>query len=138
MLRSPAMSERRALLSYYEIPAEDPDRLAAFFRAVFGWESHEVAWDGPRYLRLMAPADSRPPGGGILARGRGGERLVDRLTVNVDIAGEPLEEALARVVAHGGTVTLQPTGIGEFGSYARFLDPEGNSFGLWRQRGDEG
>jgi len=86
----------------------------------------------------MAPADSRPPGGGILERGRGGERLVDRLTVNVDIAGETLDETLARVVAHGGTVTLPPTVIGEFGSYARFLDPEGNSFGLWRQQGDGG
>jgi hypothetical protein len=95
-----------------------------------------VPWDGPRYLRLMAPADSRPPGGGILERARGGERLVDRLTVNVDIAGESLDETLERVVAHGGTTTLPPTAIGGFGSYARFLDPEGNSFGLWRQSGD--
>jgi predicted enzyme related to lactoylglutathione lyase len=116
MLRSPAMSERRALLSYYEIPAADADRLAAFFRAVFGWESHAVPWDGPRYLRLMAPADSRPPGGGILERARGGERLVDRLTVNVDIAGESLDETLERVVAHGGTTTLPPPAIGGFGS----------------------
>jgi predicted enzyme related to lactoylglutathione lyase len=137
MLRSPAMSARRAELSYYEIPAADPDRLASFFHAVFGWESHEVPWDGPRYLKVMAPRDSRPPGAGILERGRGGERLVDRLTVNLDITGEPLEETLARVVAHGGKVTLAPTVIGEFGSYARFLDPEGNSFGLWRHQGDE-
>ncbi|KAB2959989.1 MAG: VOC family protein [Thermoanaerobaculia bacterium] len=137
MLRSPAMVERRAELSYYELPAADPDRLAEFFRAVFGWDAHEVPWDGPRYLRVMAPRDSRPPGAGILEKGRGGERLVDRLTVNVDVTGEPLAATLARVVAHGGTVTLPPTVIGEFGSYARFLDPEGNSFGLWRHAGDE-
>lgn len=132
MLRSPAVP--RATLSFFEIPATDPDRLAGFFREVFGWEHAEVPWDGPRYLRLFAPEDERRPGGGILARGAGGEALVDRLTVMVDIEGEPLDAVLARVAAHGGTVLARPTSIGDFGSYARFLDPEGNSFGLWQKK----
>jgi predicted enzyme related to lactoylglutathione lyase len=131
MLRSLAVP--RATLSFFEIPATDPDRLARFFREVFGWEHGEVPWDGPRYLRLFAPEDERRPGGGILARGNGGEALVDRLTVMVDIEGEPLDAVLARVAAHGGTVLARPTPIGGFGSYARFLDPEGNSFGLWQK-----
>ncbi len=125
----------RATLSFYEIPASDPDRLAKFFREVLGWESVEVPWDGPRYLRLLAPEDPRRPGGGVLARGNGGEALVDRLTVMVDIEGEPLTAVLARVAAAGGTVLAPPTPIGTFGSYARFLDPEGNSFGLWQKAG---
>lgn len=126
----------RATLSFYEIPASDPDRLAHFFFEVLGWESAEVPWDGPRYLRLLAPEDPRRPGGGVLARGDGGEALVDRLTVMVDIEGEPLAAVLARVEAAGGTVLAPPTPIGTFGSYARFLDPEGNSFGLWQKAGN--
>jgi len=134
MLRSTAVP--RATLSFFEIPATDPDRLARFFHEVLGWDAVEVPWDGPRYLRLFAPEDERRPGGGILARGSGGSALVDRLTVMVDIEGEPLDAVLARVDAHGGTVLARPTAIGDFGSYARFLDPEGNSFGLWQKAPD--
>lgn len=123
----------KATLSLYEIPAHAPDRLAEFFHAVFGWESFVVPWDGPRYLRLLAPEDPRRPGAGILAREGGGERLVDRLTVMIEIEGEPLAVTLERIAAHGGTIELAPTAIGKFGFHARFHDPEGNSFGLWQR-----
>jgi predicted enzyme related to lactoylglutathione lyase len=125
----------RATLSLFELPATDPRRLAEFFRRVFGWSSREVAWDGPAYLRLEPPDPGRPAGGGILDRA-GGEALVDRLTVTIRIEGEDLATTLERVAAAGGTVVLEPTPVGELGSYARFLDPEGNSFGLWRDRRD--
>jgi predicted enzyme related to lactoylglutathione lyase len=124
----------RATLSFFELPAGDPERLAAFFREVFGWEALEVPWEGPRYLRLLPPDSGEPPGGGILERGDGPRALVDRLTVMIRIEGEPLEAVLLRVAAAGGTVLLPPTPIGEFGLYARFLDPEGSSFGLWSAR----
>jgi len=126
----------RATLSLFELPATDPPRLAEFFRAVFGWESVEVPWDGPRYLRLLPPESEEPPGAGVLERGAGGEPLVDRLTVMIRIEGEPLEAVLARVETAGGRVLLAPTPIGTFGLYARFLDPEGSSFGLWTARED--
>lgn len=124
----------RATLSFFEIPATDVERLAAFFGAVFGWPSREVPWDGPRYLRLLPPESGEAPGGGVLARGDGGAALVDRLTVMIRIEGEPLAAVLSRVEAAGGSVALPPTPIGEFGLYARFFDPEGNSFGLWAAR----
>jgi len=135
MLRSPGVA--RATLSFFEIPASDPDRLAAFFREVFGWQTLEVPWEGPRYLRLVPPDSGEAPGGGVLARGEGPGTLVDRLTVMIRIEGEPLEAVLERVAAAGGEVLLPPTAIGSFGLYARFLDPEGNSFGLWRARAEE-
>jgi hypothetical protein len=139
MLRSsadfPANSTMtRATLSFFELPASDAVRLAEFFHTVFGWDAVEVPWDGPRYLRLLPPDSGEPPGGGILERGAGEGALVDRLTVMIRIEGEPLEDVLLRVASAGGTVTLPPTPIGEFGLYARFLDPEGNSFGLWSAR----
>jgi uncharacterized protein len=127
----------RATLSLFELPAADPRRLAEFFLRVFGWPSRPVAWDGPSYLRLEPPDSGRAAGGGILERGGGAEgELVDRLTVTLRVEGEELAATLERVAAAGGTVVLAPTPIGELGSYARFLDPEGNSFGLWRDRGD--
>lgn len=128
---------RRATLSFFEIPADDADALAGFFHSVFGWESRSVPWDGPRYLRLLPPATAEPPGGGILERddrGMSGPPLVDGLTVMIRIEGEPLAGVLERIAAAGGEVVVPPTAIGNFGFYARFLDPAGNSFGLWQAR----
>lgn len=119
-----------ASLSFFEIPAEDPGRVAEFFRAVFGWGSLEVPWEGPRYLRLLPAASGEPPGGGVLERDASG--LVETLTVMIRIEGETLEEALERVERHGGRRALEPVQIGHSGRFARFTDPEGNSFGLWQ------
>jgi len=129
MLRSPAAMPT-ATLSFFEIPAGDPQRVVDFFRAVFGWESLEVPWEGPRYVRLLPPESAERPGGGVLARDASG--LVDTLTVMIRIEGEVLEETLARIERHGGTTALAPVQIGHSGRFARFADPEGNSFGLWQ------
>jgi len=121
----------RATLSFFEIPAAEPSRAAEFFRAVFGWDALEVPWEGPRYVRLLPPESGERPGGGILEREGGDAPLLDALTVMIRIEGEPLEATLERVVAHGGEVALAPRAIGAAGRFARFRDPEGNSFGLW-------
>ena len=121
----------RATISFFEIPAADAGRLADFFRQVFGWGAAEVPWEGARYLRLLPPETDESPGGGILQRDEAG--VVDRLTVMIRVEGETLEEVLARVVAAGGAVALAPMQVGEKGRLARFFDPEGNSFGLWKK-----
>ena len=120
----------RASLSFFEIPAGDPGRLVEVFRAVVGWESIAVPWDGPRYVRLLPPALGERPGGGVLARDASG--LVETLTVMIRIEGETLEETLARIERHGGKTALPPVQIGHSGRFARFTDPAGNSFGLWQ------
>lgn len=130
MLRSRRTAMPTATLSFFEIPAEDPEGLAEFFRAVFGWGSIDVPWDGPRYVRLLPPDHGERPGGGVLEND--GNGLVEELTVMLRIEGEPLEETLERVLRHGGEVALEPVEIGESGRFARFRDPEGNSFGLWQ------
>lgn len=124
----------RATLSFFEIPGASPTALAEFFRAVFDWPSLPVPWDGPEYVRLLPPATGESPGGGILFPD--GSGLVDRLTIMIRIEGEPLEHVLERIVAHGGAVALAPVAIGNSGRFARFFDPDGNSFGLWQARSE--
>lgn len=120
----------RATLSFFEIPGTDPPALAEFFRTVFGWTSLSVPWAGPEYVRLLPPPTAEAPGGGILQPD--GSGLVDRLTVMIRIEGEPLEDVIGRIVAHGGSIALAPVQIGQSGRFARFFDPGGNSFGLWQ------
>lgn len=124
----------RATLSQVEIAAPDPARAAEFFRRVFGWEAMTVPWEGPAYVRMVPPEPSEPVGAGILAPDASG--ILDRLTIVVRIEGEPLAAVLDRVRAAGGRVALEPIAISVSGFYARFLDPDGNSFGLWQDRSE--
>ncbi|MEO8195523.1 MAG: VOC family protein [Thermoanaerobaculia bacterium] len=123
----------RATLSQVEIASPDPARAAEFFLRVFGWSSLMVPWEGPAYVRMFPPEATEPVGAGILAPDASG--ILDRLTLVVRIEGEPLEAVLARVRAAGGRVALEPIPIATSGLYARFFDPDGNSFGLWQAVG---
>ncbi len=124
----------RATLSQIEIAAPDPARAAEFFRRVFGWDSVAVPWEGPTYLRLLPPRGKEPVGAGMLAPDASG--ILDRLTMVVRIEGEPLAAVLDRVRAAGGRVALDPIPITASGLYARFFDPDGNSWGLWQDRSE--
>lgn len=126
----------RATLSQVEIASPDPARSADFFHRVFGWAAVDVPWDGPTYVRLLPPAPAEPVGAGVLAPDATG--ILDRLTIVVRIEGEPLTAVLARVRAAGGEVALEPIPISTSGLYARFFDPDGNSFGLWQSVGPSG
>jgi predicted enzyme related to lactoylglutathione lyase len=129
--RSPEIAAMpRATLSQVEIASPDPARSAEFFRRVFGWEAMTVPWNGPTYVRMFPPAPTEPVGAGVLAPDATG--ILDRLTIVVRIEGEPLAAVLARVRAEGGEVALEPIPISASGLYARFFDPDGNSFGLWQ------
>jgi predicted enzyme related to lactoylglutathione lyase len=92
-----------------------------------------VPWEGPAYVRMFPPEPPEPVGAGILAPDAAG--IVDRLTLVVRIEGEPLTAVLDRVRAEGGRVALEPVPIAASGLYARFFDPDGNSFGLWQAVG---
>lgn len=123
----------RATLSQVEIASPDPARAAEFFLRVFGWNAMTVPWEGPAYVRMFPPEPTEPVGAGILAPDASG--ILDRLTLVVRIEGEPLDAVLDRVRAAGGCVALDPIPISASGIYARFFDPDGNSFGLWQAAG---
>ena len=52
-------------VTHFEIPADDPERAADFYRKVFGWEIKK--WDGPVDYWLVTTGSADEPGidGGI-------------------------------------------------------------------------
>ncbi|MEP7008917.1 MAG: VOC family protein [Acidobacteriota bacterium] len=121
----------RATVGHFEILARDPDRLARFFQEALGWTAEPVAWDGPAYLKLRPGlatlAPSRPIGGGIL-----GDAADPPPLLVFHLEEGTLEEALARIEAAGGSIEAPPEAIGGMGHFARFRDPDGRGYGLWR------
>ena len=101
---------------YLELPAADRHRAAAFYQAVFGWETGEHYPDFTSPGLIGQWVEGRPP-----ARDAG---PVIWLAV-ADMAG-----TLSLVNTHGGQVIAPPAPDGQDRVLATIADPEGNPVGL--------
>jgi predicted enzyme related to lactoylglutathione lyase len=104
---------------YLQMPAADSARSAAFYEAVFGWETERPYEDfvSPGLIGQWVPG--RPP-----ARDAG-----PMIWIHV----ADMEQALGRVVQHGGEILEPPAPDGLTRILATILDPEGNPVGLAAQ-----
>jgi uncharacterized protein len=110
-------------ISYPRIPAPDPHRSAAFYRAVFGWQVDH---------------DRQDPS---FADGSG--HVIGHFMKDLPVAGaaglvpyvyvDRVSETMTMVTDNGGEVVTAPYPEGDLW-VAVFLDPAGNRIGLW-QRG---
>jgi predicted enzyme related to lactoylglutathione lyase len=108
---------------HFELPADDPERSAAFYRAVFGWTIEK--WDGPQDYWLVTTGDDGPGiNGGLGRRQPGFETTVN--TIGVD----DLDAAVASVEEHGGSVVAPKMEIPGVGLLAYCKDTEGVTFGM--------
>lgn len=111
-------------ICHTEIPSKDVNESAAFYGAVFGWET-KVQGAGEYAVFHMGDGkeggfdpSEEPAAGGIL--------------IYVEVADIP--ESLAKIEAAGGTVVRGKTAVGgPHGYYALFTDPHGNRLGVWSQ-----
>jgi predicted enzyme related to lactoylglutathione lyase len=122
-----AHSTRRILMPrviHFEIPAQDPQRVARFYQDVFGWTIEK--WQGPvEYWLVMTGPDGTPGINGGLYK----PRAPFSGTVNtLDV--DDLDASLAKVKAHGGTVVMDKMAVPSMGWLAYCADVEGTIFGL--------
>jgi hypothetical protein len=114
---------------HFELPAEDRERMAAFYRAAFGWQIELLGPEMGSYTiaTTTETVDGRPttPGeinGGFFLRS-------DDATANtpsVVIAVEDIDATISAVEQAGGTVSGPPMEIPGVGTFAGFRDSEGN------------
>ena len=110
---------------HFEINADDLERAVQFYADVFGWNA--VKWEGPTEYWLVSTGEGEPGIDGAI-----GERQdPPEATVNtIDV--DSVDDYMARVVAHGGTVAVPKMAIPGVGWLAYCKDTEGNTFGLMR------
>ena len=107
---------------HFEILADDPASIAAFYKKALGWET--AVWEGQSYwLVTTGPAGTPGINGGIMGR-HFAQRVIN--TVEVD----SLQETIAAVESAGGARILGPTELPGVGMHAYCTDPEGTMFGL--------
>lgn len=111
---------------HFEILGADGERLAAFYRALFGWTVTPVE-EGGGYALVDTGADTGPATGGI--GGFPGAPSLVTFYVGVD----DVAAALVRARDLGATVVMEPRQASPGIETALFADPEGHVVGLMRR-----
>ena len=112
-----------ARVIHFEIPVNDPDRAAAFYKDAFGWKIEK--WPGPMDYWMVYTGDEKTPGinGGIMKRGN-----VQTTTNTLGV--ESVDDSVKSVTKAGGKLIMPKTPIPGVGYFAYCEDPEGNLFGV--------
>ena len=113
-----------ARVVHFEVPADEPEKLATFFEKTFGWSIRK--WDGPDDYWLVMTGNEEEPGidGGINRRSDGNSVVVNTIDV------EDLDATIAKIEANGGEITMPKMAVPGVGWMAYFKDPEGNVYGM--------
>lgn len=123
---------------HFEIPADDPERAARFYRELFGWDINRWAGgtdggEGMEYwLVRTVPSDAsgQPtrPGvnGGLMRRVAPGQTPVNYIGV------ASVDEFVRRAERLGAKVCVPKTPVPRMGWFAQLTDTEGNVFALWQ------
>jgi uncharacterized protein len=114
---------------HFELPYENADRAAAFYRAAFGWQIQQLdAGMGNYVVVTTATADAKAdaPRGAI----NGGlyQKKADfpAQYPSVVIGVPDLEQSMRAVRDAGGKVLGEPVDIPGIGRYVSFFDTENN------------
>lgn len=115
---------------WIEIPVKDLDRAMAFYQRVFELQQTEVGADSVRRTTtLVNPTDGGSAG--ISLNQTANFEPSDHGPLVYLNVGEDLTPHLQRVEAAGGKVVEPKTSMGSAGSYATFVDTEGNLLALY-------
>ena len=120
---------------HFEIPADQPERAASFYRELFGWDIKQFeggAAGGMEYWTVRTVptnADGTPsrPGvnGGLMRRMYPNQVPVNYINV------ENVEEFVGRAARLGAKVLMGKTAVPGMGWFAQLTDTEGNLFAVW-------
>jgi len=117
---------------HFEMPYEDRERVAKFYEAAFSWRMQMLGAEMGNYV-LAGTTESgergpRQPGainGGFFPKTADGPR-----EPSIVIAVEDIRASIGKVTAAGGKLQGEPMEIPGIGTYAAFIDPEGNRVGM--------
>jgi predicted enzyme related to lactoylglutathione lyase len=114
---------------HFEMPFEDRERMAKFYRSAFGWQTEMLGEEMGSYVlaTTVETGEKGPkrPGainGGFYPKKPDWPAQYPSLVIAVD----DIKKAIAKVIEARGIVLGEPMEIPGVGSYVSFMDPEGN------------
>jgi len=115
-------------LAHFAINADDVPRAKKFYEKVFGWKFS--AWGPPDFYQIQTGKDGgTQPALGALQGRRNLVKGQPTIGYECTISVESIDDTIAAVQKHGGTIALPESIISGVGALAFFRDTEGNVFG---------
>jgi predicted enzyme related to lactoylglutathione lyase len=118
---------------HFELPAEDRERMAAFYGSAFGWQTQLLGPEMGNYTVVITTesdaGQSTTPGainGGFFMK----TADAPSQEPSVVIAVQDINASLSAIEQAGGTVAGPPQEIPGVGLYGSFHDSEGNRMSL--------
>jgi predicted enzyme related to lactoylglutathione lyase len=114
---------------HFEMPFEDRERIAKFYRSAFGWQTVMLGEEMGSYVlaTTVETGEKGPKRPGAINGGFYPKRPDwPAQYPSIVIAVGDIKKAIAKVAEGGGSVLGEPMEIPGVGSYVSFLDPEGN------------
>ena len=129
---------------HFEIPADQPERAAQFYRDLFGWEISK--WEGSAdqregfeyWMVRTVPTDDKGmptrPGvnGGLMRRMFPTQAPVNYIVV------ENVDDYVRRAQKLGAKLMMEKTPVPSMGWFAQLTDPDGNLFAIWETDSNAG
>jgi uncharacterized protein len=116
-------------IAYFEIQADNPESAVKFYRDVFGWHFTKqeglpipywrIETGGIRGGLLKRPAKTPPP-----------EHGTNAFVCSVEV--DSFDVVAAKIKKYGGLVALEKFAVPGVCWQGYFVDPEGNTFGLFQ------
>jgi predicted enzyme related to lactoylglutathione lyase len=119
---------------HFEMPAENKKRMSEFYSKVFGWQTQQLGPEMGEYMVVTtseSDATGRPKNPGSI---NGGfyQKTEDPIShhPSVVIGVDDINKSIQKIKASGGKVLGETMDIPGVGSYASFIDTEGNRLSI--------
>jgi uncharacterized protein len=114
---------------HFEMPFDNRERMAKFYRSAFGWQTQMLGEEMGNYvLATTTETDETGPknpgaiNGGFFAKKPDWPAQYPSIVIAVD----DIKQAVRKVTDSGGKVLGEPMDIPGVGKYVSFTDTEGN------------
>lgn len=118
---------------HFEIPYEDPERIAQFYQTVFDWRMEVLGEEMGGYILVTTAETDVKPGSpsGAIDGGFYPKKADWPLQYpSVVIAVEDIDKSIIDINQAGGEVLGAPIDIPNVGLYVSFIDSEGNRISM--------
>ncbi|MBI4032802.1 VOC family protein [Candidatus Berkelbacteria bacterium] len=126
---------------HFEMPYDDPKRLAEFYSSAFGWQMNQLGAEMGNYvLATTSPVDEHNlhKNKGAINGGFFSPTDTSNPYPSVVISVDNLEASMKKVEEAGGTLIDKPMEIPGIGMFIAFRDTEGNMVGMLQPTPMEG
>jgi predicted enzyme related to lactoylglutathione lyase len=121
---SESEKKQHANIVWFEIPADNPERVKAFYSNLFGWKINPFPGSDDYWHIDTGGADASPDGA-LKKRKQSQEPVVNYISV------DSVDKFADKIAKFGGKVCMAKTAVPQMGYFAICQDTEGNPFGIW-------